>query len=48
MQSDRRRFMATATLVALGAATGAAVWAQSPRVIPVMARKFIFIPDKID
>ena len=48
MRADRRRFVATGAALLAGAVTGVAVRAQTPRVIPVVARKFVFLPDKID
>lgn len=47
MRSARRRFIAGGAAAALVAGMGAAVRAQQPRVIPVVARKFVFIPAKI-
>jgi cytochrome c oxidase subunit 2 len=47
MRSGRRRFIAGGAAAALVAGTGVAVWAQQPRVIPVVARKFVFIPATI-
>jgi cytochrome c oxidase subunit 2 len=47
MRRDRRRFLAGSVAAALAAGTGALVLAQQPRVIAVVARKFVFIPAKI-
>jgi cytochrome c oxidase subunit 2 len=49
MRRERRLFIAGGAALVACAATGAAVWAQkSPRVIPVVARKFVFLPGRIE
>ena len=48
MRRDRRLFLAGGAALAACAAAGAVAWAQdSPRVIPVVARKFVFLPGRI-
>jgi cytochrome c oxidase subunit 2 len=47
MRKARRRFLAGGAAVALAASAGIAVRAQQPRVIPVVARKFVFLPSTI-
>ena len=48
MKPARRKWMAGAAAVAVLAATGAAVRAQPPRVIKVVARKYVFVPNRIE
>jgi cytochrome c oxidase subunit II len=48
MANARRKLLIAAATLAAGAATGLAVHAQSPRVIKVVARKYVFLPGKIE
>jgi cytochrome c oxidase subunit 2 len=48
MQANRRRVLTAGAALVLGAAAGARVLAQpKARVIPVVARKFVFLPNDI-
>jgi len=48
MQAQRRKALFTGAALVGGAILGVRVFAQStPRVIPVVARKFVFIPSEI-
>ena len=49
MQTDRRRVLAAGVALIAGAAMGAGVFAQgSERVIKVVARKWVFLPNAIE
>ena len=48
MGTNRRKVLAAAVALLGAAATGGAVLAAGPRVIPVVARKFVFLPNKIE
>ena len=48
MRADRRRLLVGGVALLAGAAAGVGVFAQSKeRVIPVVARKFVFLPNMI-
>jgi len=47
MESQRRRALAVGAAMIAGAALGVRVAAQQPRVIAVVARKFVFLPNEI-
>jgi cytochrome c oxidase subunit 2 len=48
MRADRRRLLVGGAALLAGAAAGVGVFAQSKeRVIPVVARKFVFLPNMI-
>jgi cytochrome c oxidase subunit 2 len=48
MRIDRRRMLMSAVVAALGGAAGLRALAQSnARVIPIVARKFVFLPSEV-
>ena len=47
MKLQRRRALAMGAAVVAGGILGLRVAAQQPRVIPVVARKFVFLPNEI-
>ena len=46
MQMQRRRALAMGAAVVAGGILGVGAAAQQPRVIPVVARKFVFLPNE--
>jgi len=47
MKPQRRKALAMGAALIAGGILGARVAAQQPRVIPVVARKFVFLPNEI-
>ena len=44
----RRSMLAAAGAAGLGSLAGFAAFASEPRVIPVVAKKFVYVPDRIE